>query len=107
MLLLIFISSLLFYLRTKEEIVIIEISSGMTRFEKIIQHKANNVKTLKWYAQGTINDTIILNGGKIPPSKFNYESAVNEYYGYPPPKLFYDPFKATDVNIKIKYVFGY
>ena len=51
------------------------------------------------------DDTIIINGEKIGPQDTSYVYPAQDYYGRTGPKIKYQKYKATVVDIKIEWCF--
>ena len=89
------------FIRTDKQVVKLNENScsveGVVNTELKIPHK------IKCNTKGTFNDTIILGTRKIPPPRINTEYVTDWYADSV--WYYFDPYKATKVNLKLVYTF--
>lgn len=89
----------------KKEQVIININKDIVNLNREISTTLNSPHKLNWSIEGSINDTIIINGGKVAPP-FVKVNGTGDYYGPPNViKFDYERYKASEVDLVVKYTF--
>ena len=85
--------------------VVIKITSETKAFTQNVYPPGPDVYALGHYRTGFADDTIMLDGFKIPPDKIKFSSKPIDFYGQDPIKFSYDPYRAKKVKLKIVYNF--
>lgn len=95
----------IFFCREDPDSVVIKITSETKAFTQDIYPPGPDVYALKTSCMGMWDDTIILEGIKLPPKKIKNIGKPIDFYGNDPIKFSYDPYKAKNVKLKIVYDF--
>ena len=60
---------------------------------------------MKYTIKGYVDDSIKLNHQCCLFGDITFESKVQDYYKYPPLNIIIDPYKATEGDLAIKFIF--
>lgn len=85
--------------------ITIKITSETKAFSQDVYPPGPNVYALKTSKIGMWDDTIILNGIKLPPQKVKYIGKPVDFYGEEPFKFSFDPYRAKHVKLTVIYDF--
>lgn len=98
---LVFFKTKMYIKKDKHVIILTEKSSNG---KVSVKSKLRTPYKMVVFLDGTLNDTIFLDGEKIPPSRVNKK--IYDYDWYSDSAWFYfDRYKATKVNLKLTYIF--
>lgn len=93
------------YTSFKKETVELKIDSSISKLDTSLHTTLKYPYAMKAYWEGNFDDTILLDGRKIPPPSLNFDNERGgDFYGGPV-RVTYDRYKATQVSISIKFEF--